>query len=222
MKANRVLMGCVLVLVTYLWPCVQAQALQRDAVIIDQVLVEFGQYEYNDVVRGTLWGEAQVHAAPAWSLVGGIGAGVISHDWNGNPDLWFVSLGLKRHLSGYSSIKLLGLFEWADSGDDYSIGGGSLGYERRFANVVDSISPYVALDVAVLDAKITPWNARNEQFTAMRVDLTLGCDVSLTEECVLVLQTKLTDSTSFSTSALSYGDFGDGWSIGAAMKYYWP
>ena len=202
---------------------VVAAGIERDAVTIDTAELTYESYKEMNIVSGIARVERAVYGESGWAILAAAGAGVISYDGATSPDLWYVGGGLKRHLTDYTSVSFMLDYQWANGGDEYKVMGGKLEILQRLLPADRPLSPYLRGSAAIADASIPMWGTsavQPDNFTALILELSVGCDFALGKECSLVVQGSFRDSSGL-TDGIFAEQYADGYSALVALKYYW-
>lgn len=202
---------------------VVATGIERDATSIDSAELSYQYLKEMSITKGVVRVERAVYGESGWAIRAALGAGRATHSGSGSPEVWYVSGGLKRVLTDYTSVSFLLDYEWVSGGDEYQVVAGRVDVLQRLLPTDRPLSPYLRGAVSIADARIPTWGTAATEpdvFTALVLQLGVGCDFALSAECSMVAEVTYRDSSGLTDGA--FGEqYADGYTALLALKYYW-
>jgi len=216
MKTRPVIIAALLALCS----ATGAQALDRDAKVISQIGVDYCNLGKMNSTRLTVWDETGLDFEREWAIVAGLGVGQLSGSvGTDKPSTFFLALGSKWYPLATTSVQLLGTAEWADSGDQFRVLGGTVGLEQRFITKQAAVSPFLTASASLQDTRADLSVADANSFTCLVLKGGVGCDFIVRSDFTIVFHAEYTDSRGPAHEPL--GDYADGWGGSVALKYLW-
>lgn len=198
--------------------CGTAQALDRDASMIDSVGAKLTPFDENDGISVFISGEQAIqNTGGDWAFLLGGQFGTASPSFVDDDDFWSVTAGLKWYVLPPTSVSATFTYGQYDKpmNPDYR----SLGLElkQRLLPADAPISPFVTVGCNLYssdafyekDGNVSIFH--DEVNSDLAASAGAGIDVSMTEDMVIVIDAGYTESENTD----------DGWTMGLAMKYYW-
>jgi hypothetical protein len=216
--------GFAAVLAIVFASCVGAQAIDRDARMIDFVSVDVANLDDADSIGGTIWGETALDVPnDAWAVLFGGSYALISPDTGEEEiDAWTIGIGLKYYLTPVTSFSAVGSYTHYDQkdSDDRDAKTGTVSAKQRFAPAGASISPFAKASLA--------WRNRStfsgadpavirDSFSEVLLSLGGGVEFAMNDELSFVFEAAYVeaDESDDGTEDL------DGFTASVAMQYYW-
>lgn len=215
MKTRSVIIAVLLALCS----ATGTQALDRDARVISQIGVDYTTLDKMNSARLTVWDETGLDFEREWAIVAGLGVGQLSNSGGDKPSTFFLALGSKWYPLATTSVQLLGTAEWADSGDQFRVIGGTLGLEQRFITRHAAVSPFLTASASLQDTRADLSVADANSFTCLVLKAGVGCDFIVRSDFTLVFHAGYADSRG--PAHEPRGDYADGWGGSIALKYLW-
>ncbi len=204
--------------------CVGAQAIDRDARMIDTFSLNLADQDDIDSIGASLWGEAAFVPSTDWAILFGIDYAEVSPDFEHNIESWGLGIGLKYYILPVTSISGVGTYTRYD-------------LETEDAQDKDAKAAIVTLKQRLIsaDAPVCPflkgsltWRNRStfseaepqpEEDSYSEVLLTLGggAEFEMRKDFTFVFDAGyiIADESSDSNEDL------DGFAISIGMQYYW-
>lgn len=198
--------------------CGAAQALDREASMIDSIGAKMTPFDHNDGISGFIQGEQAIqNTGGQWAFLVGGQYGTVCPDFI-DEDFWSATAGLKWYLCPLTSVSATFTYGQYDMPENPDYRNVALELKQRLLPAAAAISPFITLggNVHSTDDFYEQDGSRNIYHDETTSDLAAtagaGVDVSMTDDMVIVIDTTYTDPEN--------GE--DGWVMGLSMKYYWP
>lgn len=198
---------------------VTAEAIDRDARMIDRAQLDLASLDNADSIGASIWGETAL-AAPGgeWAFLGGLGFGTISPDDAANDDYWGLALGLKYYFTELTSVSVLGSYVNLDNGSDRDIKAGGAQLKHRFVSATEPVCPFLKAGVTYRRrSTFSDWEVSDDSVSETAVDLGGGLELAMNETFSFVIEASYVNAESSDDDASDP----DGWLGAISMQYYW-
>lgn len=213
---RKVLAVCCLLSLVF---AVTAQAIDRDARMIDRAQLDVASLDSADSIGASIWGESAL-AAPGgrWAFLAGLGLGTISPDYAENDDYWGLALGLKYYLTELTSLSVLGSYVDLDNGSDRDIKAGTGMLKHRLAPATEPVSPFLKAGLSYRRrSTFSDWDVTDASVSETAVELGGGVEFAMNETLSFVIEASYVNAESSDDNTSEP----DGWAGAVAMQYYW-
>ena len=201
-----------------------ALAIDRDAIMIDELNLEVTSYDDADYVGVSITVENVMAAASGnWALIAGVGAGQLEFDSTASDhDALWGGLGMKWYMTPVTGISLMGTWKELDylGYDDVEILGAVAEVKQRLLPATMSISPYVKAKATIQEVDHPAGYiglASAGTFTELIVSASFGCEFMMNDSMAWVFEAGISESEDFEDG----GDTEDGFLARLAMRYHW-
>jgi len=212
---KSVVAGCLICLLF----AAAAQAIDRDARMVDRAQLDVAALDDADSIGGSIWGEMAL-AAPTgqWAFLAGLGRGTISPDYADNDDYWGLALGLKYYLTELTSVSVLGGYAKLENGSGRDIKAASGMLKHRLISATEPVSPFIKAGVTFRRrSTFSDWDVSDDSISETAGELGAGAEFAVNETFSLVIEGSYVNAESSDDDTSEP----DGWTGAVSMQYYW-
>ena len=209
----------LLCIVSFVLPILNAQAIDREARMIDRVSLDLAHLDDVDSIGGSILGETAIApAADQWAVLFGGGMGRLSPLGGGDSDTWNVLLGLKFYPFRLTSVAAYGKYEeFQVSGVSRDARSATCCIKQRLLPAEVPVCPFVGGGLTVRDRSTLTDLGTQDSFSELLTYFGGGCEFAMNEEFSIVFEAyyQLAQSSDDRSEDL------DGWLGTVSMVYYW-
>jgi opacity protein-like surface antigen len=210
MKKSFVLFAVFLVLFA-----VSAEAIDRNARMIDKAQLDLSYLDDADSIGGSIWGEVAV-SAPEWAVLAGLGYGTISPDNADNTDYWGISIGLKYYITTLTSVSAVGNYMNLDSGGERDSRSGIVSVKHRLLAPEEPVSPFIQGGIGWRNRSTFSDAGAEDSFSEFLWTAGGGVELSMNDSFSIVFEANFVEAD----DSPDENEDLDGWVAAAAMRYY--